>query len=229
MSVKRYQEFLEEIKDLLESDPHALELLTTLEDKIKKIPKDKLSQLKNKKNGNKNKKNFSKDFSIPLELENCQDSESLAFFCDGACRGNPGPGAWAAMAQNKKGEVIYEASGTEFNTTNNRMELMAAIFCLHAVSNFEEENDWTSPPHIFVYSDSRYVVDGLENWVKSWKSRGWKKADNRPPENIDLWKELDQLKESIPNVKFIWVKGHDGHPQNEYVDYLANMALDEAK
>lgn len=166
-------------------------------------------------------------FPLPEEVKDMQ--RALAIFSDGACRGNPGPGAWGSIAQTQSGEIIFEASGIEMQTTNNRMELEGAINGLIQGYEFLIENDLDiRSTSIFVYSDSRYVVDGIEKWVAGWKARGWRKADNKAPENVELWQKLDHLTESFSNLRFIWVKGHAGHPQNEYCDRLANLALDEA-
>lgn len=166
-------------------------------------------------------------FPLPAELRDMQ--RALAIFSDGACRGNPGPGAWGSIAQTQSGEVIFEASGIEMQTTNNRMELEGAINGLIQGYEFLIENDLDiHSTSVFVYSDSRYVVDGIEKWVAGWKARGWRKADNKSPENVELWQKLDHLAQSFNNLSFIWVKGHAGHPQNEYCDKLANLALDEA-
>jgi ribonuclease HI len=146
-------------------------------------------------------------------------------FSDGACRGNPGPGAWGSLVQRVDESVIYEGSGIEVNTTNNRMELQGAIEALKFICSFSEFNKSQS---VVLVSDSKYVVDGMNQWVVGWKKRGWKKADKKTPENIEQWQELDRLKESFDSLIFQWVKGHAGHPQNEHCDQLANVALDEA-
>ena len=155
--------------------------------------------------------------SLPTPILN---SDEIALYSDGACRGNPGPGSWAFIAQNHEGELVYSSSGVSKLTTNNKMELQGVIEGLLFVSdqpqNFKK---------IFFYTDSKYVVDGITSWVKGWKRRGWKKADKKAPENLEQWQELDQLNEKF-NVEFIWVKGHAGHPQNELCDRLANEALD---
>ena len=155
--------------------------------------------------------------SLPTPILN---SDEIALYSDGACRGNPGPGSWAFIAQNHEGELVHSRSGVSKLTTNNKMELQGVIEGLLFVSdqpqNFKK---------IFFYTDSKYVVDGITSWVKGWKRRGWKKADKKAPENLEQWQELDQLNEKF-NVEFIWVKGHAGHPQNELCDRLANEALD---
>ena len=147
-------------------------------------------------------------------------------FSDGACRGNPGPGAWGGLIQDNSGEIQFEGEGVEVSTTNNRMELEGAIACLKALVDLAQENDGT--PQMALYSDSKYVVDGFKSWMKGWKSRGWKKGDGKVPENVDLWQQLDTLGAQLPEIQFYWVKGHSGHPQNERCDQIANKALDEA-
>jgi ribonuclease HI len=166
-------------------------------------------------------------FNLPDEMR--EQTSAYAIFADGACRGNPGPGAWAAMIQNEKGEVILKSSGIDVPTTNNKMELEGVIRGLKGlVEKWIDDgiSDRESP--VFVYSDSKYVTEGISSWVTNWKSRGWKKADGKEPENIILWKELDDLKSHFNNIKFLWVKGHAGHPQNEMCDQMCNYALDEA-
>lgn len=146
-------------------------------------------------------------------------------FSDGACRGNPGPGAWGSVIQRPNEEVIFEGSGVEVQTTNNRMELQGAIEVLKFLLN---EGLYEDGQRVILYSDSKYVVDGLTKWVSGWKKRGWKKADKKVPENVEYWQELDHLAAQFSELKLHWVKGHAGHPQNEHCDQLANKALDEA-
>jgi len=148
------------------------------------------------------------------------EMDQIAIYSDGACRGNPGPGSWAFVAQNKSGEVLQKASGVSELTTNNRMELQGAIEGLAYLDTISEIYN-----KVIFYTDSRYVVDGISSWVKGWKARGWKKADKKTPENVEQWKLLDELAQKR-DVKFVWVKGHSGHPQNELCDQLANEALD---
>lgn len=157
------------------------------------------------------------DFPVAWEIQGKE--MALALYSDGACRGNPGPGAWGCLAQNARGDILFEASGAEEETTNNKMELQGAIEALVRAGPYQE-----AP--VFLFSDSKYVVDGLEKWVPGWKKRGWKKSDKKNPENLDLWKKLDELREHFLCLRFLWVKGHGGHPQNEYCDLLANRALD---
>ncbi|MBR6695387.1 MAG: ribonuclease HI [Oscillospiraceae bacterium] len=134
----------------------------------------------------------------------------VEIFTDGACSGNPGPGGYGAIL--KYGEHIKELSGGEEQTTNNRMELTAVITALEALKE---------PCLVILTTDSKYVVDGLEKgWAKSWRENGWKKKDKKPALNPDLWGRLLDLLE-VHEVKFNWVKGHAGHPENERCDELA--------
>ena len=132
---------------------------------------------------------------------------------DGACKGNPGPGGWGALLQ--QGAKTRELSGAEPLTTNNRMELMAAIEALRALKR---------PCQVELSVDSKYVMDGITKWVFGWQRNGWRTADKKPVKNDDLWK---QLVEAIQphDIKWIWVKGHAGHPGNERADQLANLAI----
>ncbi len=134
----------------------------------------------------------------------------IEIFTDGACSGNPGAGGWGAILRCKNTEK--ELSGGEAQTTNNRMELTAVIEALKALK---------APCDITLYTDSRYVMDGVTSWLANWKSNGWKTANKKSPvKNIDLWQLLDSLLEKH-KIHWIWVKGHAGHPENERVDRLA--------
>lgn len=134
----------------------------------------------------------------------------VEIYTDGACSGNPGPGGWGVVL--KFGEHEKELSGGELNTTNNRMELMAAIKGLEAL---KEECT------VKLITDSKYVADGINlGWAKSWKANGWKKADKKPALNVDLWEELLKLVE-LHSVQIEWIKGHAGHKYNERCDRLA--------
>lgn len=135
----------------------------------------------------------------------------VELFTDGACSGNPGPGGWAFLLRHPASGAKIERSGAEGATTNNRMELMAVIKGLEAL---------TRPSVVELYSDSQYVLKGLETWIEGWKKRGWKTASKHPVKNVELWKELDALRADHV-VHFHWVRGHDGHPENERVDRLA--------
>ena len=140
--------------------------------------------------------------------------EIVEIFTDGACRGNPGPGAWAALLRYKG--VEKELSGYEPMTTNNRMEMMAAIRALEALKR---------PMTMQVYTDSQYLTKGMEEWLSGWKQKGWINSKKDPVANADLWQMLDQLA-SAHTITWHWVKGHSGHPENERVDQLANEAID---
>ena len=131
---------------------------------------------------------------------------------DGACKGNPGPGGWGALI--RMGVNEKELSGGEPHTTNNRMELQAAISGLNAL---------TKPCRVTLSTDSRYVMDGLTKWIKGWQRNGWKTADKKPVKNADLWQSL--LDATKPHrIEWVWVKGHAGHPENERADQLASDA-----
>ena len=131
---------------------------------------------------------------------------------DGACKGNPGKGGWGVVL--RMGTTEKELSGGETHTTNNRMEMMAAIQGLKAL---------TRPCRVTLSTDSRYVMDGLTKWIHGWMKNGWKTADKKPVKNADLWQEL--LAAAKPHqVKWVWVKGHAGHPDNERADKLASDA-----
>nr|WP_276589559.1 ribonuclease HI [Sphingomonas sp. GM_Shp_2] len=131
---------------------------------------------------------------------------------DGACKGNPGPGGWGALI--RSGTHEKELSGGEPNTTNNRMELMAAIEALNALKR---------PCAVTLSTDSRYVMDGLTKWIHGWKRNGWRTADKKPVKNAELWQALVAAAERH-EIKWLWVKGHAGHPDNERADRLASDA-----
>lgn len=160
----------------------------------------------------------------PVELK--EYPTGLALYADGACRGNPGPGAWACVAQNHAGEIIFEASGFEQTTTNNKMEIQGAINAIQLFEQHLQAQPFLRCDPVMFFTDSKYVVEGMNQWISGWKARGWKKADGKAPENLELWQELDSLKLKFPQLKAYWVKGHSGHPQNEFCDQLANRLLD---
>ena len=138
----------------------------------------------------------------------------VEIYTDGACRGNPGPGGWAALLL--AGEHEREISGAEAATTNNRMELTAVIRALEALKR---------PVEGAIYTDSQYVRQGVLEWMPNWKARGWKTADKKPVKNQDLWQALDALV-ARHKLEWHWVKGHSGNVGNERVDALANRAID---
>jgi ribonuclease HI len=140
---------------------------------------------------------------------------SVEIYTDGACRGNPGPGGWAALLV--AGSERKEVTGSEAATTNNRMELRAAIGGLNALKR---------RCAVKLYTDSKYVLQGVTEWMPNWKARGWRTAAREPVKNQDLWQELD-LAVAAQDIEWIWVKGHSGHEGNEYVDQLANVAIDK--
>ncbi|UWN48026.1 Ribonuclease HI [Alcanivorax sp. ALC70] len=143
--------------------------------------------------------------------------KQVEIFTDGACRGNPGPGGWGAVLRHGKNEK--ELHGGEPHTTNNRMELMAAIQALEALSQECE---------VRLTTDSQYVRKGITEWMANWKKRGWKTAAKKPVVNQDLWMRLDEAA-ARHRVRWHWVKGHSGHPENERADQLANRGIDEMK
>ena len=136
--------------------------------------------------------------------------KKITIYTDGACRGNPGKGGWGAIL--KYNGTIKELSGGEKETTNNKMELTAAIMALSALKE---------PCEVELYSDSKYLTDAInQGWVYGWKKKNWKKSDGKPALNVDLWEQLLKLM-AVHTVKFIWVKGHDGNEFNERCDVLA--------
>ncbi|KTD49352.1 ribonuclease HI [Legionella rubrilucens] len=140
---------------------------------------------------------------------------TVEIFTDGACKGNPGPGGWGALLRyNGQEKAIY---GGEPHTTNNRMELTAAIRALSAL---------TRPCVVDLYTDSQYVRQGMMEWLHGWKKKGWVNAKKEPVKNADLWQELDRLSK-MHTIRWHWVRGHSGHPENERADELANLAIIE--
>jgi ribonuclease HI len=138
-------------------------------------------------------------------------------FTDGACSGNPGPGGWGAIL--RFGEVEKELMGSEAPTTNNRMELMAAIAGLEGLKR---------PCRVRVHTDSQYLRDGIMKWIHGWKKNGWRTADKKPVKNADLWQRLDAAAKKH-EVEWFWVKGHAGHPENERADALARAGVEQAR
>jgi ribonuclease HI len=139
----------------------------------------------------------------------------IELFTDGACRGNPGPGGWGVLLREEGHE--WTLSGSEMNTTNNRMELAAAI---NGLAYFTEERE------IALTTDSQYVRQGITQWIHGWRRNGWRTSAKQPVKNQDLWQALDALA-AKHSVSWHWVKGHSGHPENEQADALANAAIDQ--
>ncbi|WP_417811884.1 ribonuclease HI [Thalassospira alkalitolerans] len=143
-----------------------------------------------------------------------EDQDNLVeIYTDGACSGNPGPGGWGAIMRFRGMEK--EMSGGDPETTNNRMEMMAAISALEALKR---------PCIVNIYTDSSYVCDGITKWIFGWQKRGWKTADKKPVKNVELWQRLLEATK-IHKVEWHWVKGHAGHPENERCDELARLAV----
>jgi ribonuclease HI len=139
--------------------------------------------------------------------------KQVEIFTDGACSGNPGPGGWGAIL--RFNGTTREISGGEAETTNNRMELMATISALTALKE---------PCEVDLYTDSNYVKDGIGGWIEGWKRNGWKTAAKKPVKNIELWQALDEARRRH-KVRWHWVRGHAGHPENERADELARIAM----
>jgi len=149
------------------------------------------------------------------ERKRTLSSNKVQIYTDGACRGNPGPGGWGVLL--KLGEHEKELWGGEADTTNNRMELQAAIEGLRAL---------TKPSSVTLTTDSQYVRKGITQWISNWKARGWQTSNKAPVKNQDLWRQLDELAQ-LHTVDWCWVKGHSGHVENERVDALANKGIDQ--
>jgi ribonuclease HI len=145
------------------------------------------------------------------------EQKAVTIHTDGACRGNPGPGGWGALLEH--GEHRRELCGGEAATTNNRMELTAAIEALKSLKR---------PCRVDLYTDSVYVRDGITRWLDNWKQRGWRTAARKPVKNQDLWQALDAAAQRH-DIVWHWVKGHNGHPGNERADELANLGLEQSQ
>ena len=137
----------------------------------------------------------------------------IKIYTDGACKGNPGPGGWGALIDD--GNVQNEIFGGEDNTTNNRMEIMAVIMALGTIEVDDE---------ITVFTDSKYVQKGINEWIKNWKINGWRSSNKKPVKNKDLWIQLDDLTSKL-KINWVWIKGHSGHLGNERADFLANQGV----
>lgn len=145
------------------------------------------------------------------------DPQNVTIYTDGACSGNPGPGGWGAIL--RFGEHEKELNGGDFETTNNRMELMAAIEALKALKRRCTVN---------LYTDSQYVKGGITGWIEGWKRNGWKTAAKKPVKNVELWEALEEAR-GRHDVQWHWVKGHAGHPDNERADELARQGMEPYK
>lgn len=143
-------------------------------------------------------------------------SKVVEIYTDGACSGNPGPGGWGVLMRWNGHEK--ELNGGEEETTNNRMEMVAVIKALEAIKG---------NPKIELYTDSKYVMQGITEWLEGWKAKGWKTAGKKPVKNVDLWQEMDVLV-AQHDISFHWVKGHDGHPENERADSLAVAGIPQS-
>ena len=141
--------------------------------------------------------------------------KTVIIYTDGACRGNPGPGGWGVLIE--YGELSKQLYGGDASSTNNKMELTAAIMALREIKE---------PCEVILYTDSKYVINGIEGWIHNWKKRGWIGSNKKSVKNIELWKELDELRHEH-TIKWNWVKGHSGDPGNETADMLANRGIDE--
>lgn len=142
------------------------------------------------------------------------DSQRVEIYTDGACRGNPGPGGWGVLL--RFGDNEKELCGGEYNTTNNRMELTAAIKGLTAIKKGSV---------VTLTTDSKYVRNGITQWITNWKKKGWRTANKQQVKNQDLWQQLDELSQNH-NITWDWVRGHSGHRENEIADVLANRGID---
>ena len=158
------------------------------------------------------------DDGAPLAETAAKPAEkTVDIFTDGACSGNPGPGGWGAIL--RYGEVEKELFGGEAQTTNNRMELMAAIAALETLKR---------PTKVRLHTDSQYLRDGITKWIHGWKANGWRTAAKGPVKNQDLWQRLD-MQRNRHDIEFRWVRGHSGHPENERADALARRGTEQAR
>ena len=144
-------------------------------------------------------------------------TKTVEIYTDGACRGNPGPGGWGVVLI--AGSHRKTLHGGDPETTNNRMELTAAIEALNALRGKR---------NVILHTDSKYVMDGINSWMENWKKRGWTTAAKKPVKNKDLWEALDEAS-NAHQIRWVWVKGHDGNPGNEEADALANRGIDELR
>jgi ribonuclease HI len=154
-----------------------------------------------------------KTFSAHSSCAHSRPKKAIEIFTDGACSGNPGPGGWGAILRYRDKEK--EISGFRNNTTNNQMEMTAVIEALKMVKE---------PCRITIHTDSQYIKNGITQWIKNWKRNGWKTADKLPVKNRELWEAIDELSQKH-DIKWEWVRGHAGHPENERCDELARMEI----
>jgi ribonuclease HI len=148
-----------------------------------------------------------------MTLESTENTKVIDIYSDGACKGNPGPGGWGALMVS--GSSQREICGGDPATTNNRMEMTAVIRALEQLKQ---------PSQVRVHTDSQYVQKGISEWLPGWKRRNWRTAEGKPVKNQDLWRELDELN-NLHSIEWKWVRGHNGHPQNERADALANQGI----
>lgn len=217
-NIQAMRKMLGGLKEHFSADEKGLEAISYLELKLGEIDKLRDSMVIDVSQT---------EFPLPPDVQG--ETECFLLFSDGACRGNPGPGAYGLLIQNAHGDILAKASGVEVPTTNNKMEMKGVIEGLKfLIQKFIDEGHSESHIPVIIYSDSKYVIEGLTSWMAGWKKRGWKKADNKAPENLELWQELDMLTTNFKKIRYQWVKGHAGHPQNEFCDKLANEALDQS-
>lgn len=215
---KRLHKILDDLAKALRDCQESIAAIDILREKVNELPEDPSLAASPLEIGHA--------FPLPAEI---QHPHQMALFSDGACRGNPGPGSWGAIGQNFTGEILFESSGLETHTTNNRMELTGAIQSLLSLKNvLSEKRLLAEHTEVYLYTDSNLVAQGVNQWMEDWKRRNWKKADGKDVANIDLWKELGEVITEFKSVELCWVKGHAGHPQNERCDQLANNALDDS-
>lgn len=154
---------------------------------------------------------------VAARLSSSKNKPAVEIFTDGACSGNPGPGGWGAIL--RSGAHEKEISGGEAVTTNNRMEITAAIRALESLK---------SPSTVTLHTDSRYVLDGATRWLAGWRANGWKTADKKPVKNADLWQALESAA-SRHKIAWHWIRGHSGHPENDRADALARAAIQKTR
>jgi ribonuclease HI len=222
---------IEKLRESLKSSNSELTFDSNLEESLKQLSKN-INNSINDKNINIFLSSLIDFFEQSSLSEKIESKEPVQFenvskyiiYTDGACRGNPGPGGYGFVILDQDLNILKEQNGYYENTTNNQMELMAAR---KALSYLKEQNQSKyNKLNILLVSDSKYVLDGLKSWLQGWKKRGWKKSDKSAPENLELWKQLDELTSNLCNISYQWVKGHSGEKYNERCDELANEAID---